>query len=53
MLSTILYLSSLLLTTHDLSTLYETVHSAVVVVFTQEAKLQPNTGITKTITSEA
>ncbi len=36
----------------DLSTLYETVNPAVVVIFTQEAKLQSNAGITKTVTSE-
>ncbi|KAA1244455.1 S1C family serine protease [Aquimarina sp. RZ0] len=36
----------------DLSKLYERVNPAVVVIFTQEAKLESNAGVTKTITSE-
>ncbi|WP_299187798.1 trypsin-like peptidase domain-containing protein [uncultured Aquimarina sp.] len=36
----------------DLSKLYERVNPAVVVIFTQEAKLASNAGVTKTITSE-
>ncbi|AXT63030.1 hypothetical protein D1816_22685 [Aquimarina sp. AD10] len=42
----------LTLSSQDLSQLYEKVNPAVVVIFTQEAKLESNGGITKTITSE-
>ncbi|WP_298539062.1 trypsin-like peptidase domain-containing protein [uncultured Aquimarina sp.] len=39
-------------TAQDLSKIYETVNPAVVVIFTQEAKLESNGGITRTVTSE-
>ncbi|WP_299257666.1 trypsin-like peptidase domain-containing protein [uncultured Aquimarina sp.] len=48
----ITYFFILTISSQDLSKLYEKVNPAVVVIFTQEAKLESNAGITKTITSE-
>ncbi len=51
-LSLITYFYILNLSSQDLSQLYEKVNPAVVVIFTQEAKLESNGNVTKTVTSE-